>query len=162
MNHFLSKHSPKIIKHGESYIGIAGHPLLVDIFLDQQPNQDLIKFLYNLHQTLAEEFFLLNPQNISQPFQATPFELLSISPNGIFEVNFQCSIREYSRFTAIGTGEEYALWRHASTLQHPLTAEELAIKGVESAAKFDRKIALPAVSQIVNVTLNEHRRLDIV
>lgn len=136
----------KIIQHGTAYIGFSGHPSLVDIFLNERPKNTLTEFLYTLHQTLKKHYFLLNLQNTSHSFQTIPFDLLCISPDGIIEMDYQRSVRKYTRFTAIGTGEEYALGSMQALYNTSLTSKSIANKGVEIAAKFDRKTALPAFS----------------
>jgi len=141
----------KIIQHGTAYIGFSGHPSLVDIFLNERPRNNLTEFLYMLHEALKEHYFLLNPQNTCHSFQTIPFELLCISPDGIIEMDYQRSVREYTRFTAIGTGEEYALGSMQALYNTSLTSKNIANKGVEIAAKFDRKTALPTFSCSINL-----------
>lgn len=141
----------KVIKQDDSYIGCTGHPSLEEIILNQSPTPNLTHFISQLHQSLNKSYFLNHKTNHQSSFKPIPIELLTISPQGIFEVDYQGSIREYKYFSAIGSGEEYALGAIRALYNTTLNSEQIAIIGVEAAAKFDRKTELPTFSQTLHL-----------
>ena len=139
----------KIIKNGERYIGYTGHPSIEEIILGQSYSPNHCDFVLQLHKSLNESYFLKSGDAHQSSFQPIPIELLTISPQGIFEVDFQRSLREYKYFSAIGSGEEYAIGAMRALYNTHLSSEQLAIIGVKAAAKFDRKTELPYFSQSI-------------
>lgn len=143
----------KIVQIGSNYVGISGHPswdLILKHYFLQQKNipewksaDEVFESFSKLHQALKKTYFLASEQPKFLPFEESGFALLIINCHGIFEVEYSRQVRQYSQFSAIGSGESYALGAMRALYDELKTAEEIAKIGIDAASQFDRKSALP-------------------
>ena len=143
----------KIIQVGQNYIGAAGHPswnlILKHYFLKQKKTpawktaDQIFDFFCEMHQVLKDTYYLECKQSSFLPFEESGFELLIINPHGIFEVEYSRVVRQYSKFSAIGTGEDYALGAIKAIYDRVDDSGEIAKTGIEAAAQFDLKTEAP-------------------
>lgn len=140
--------SGKIIQVGPNQIGIAGHPswalILMRYFADKKVKEwksraEIFGAFCSLHKTLEEDYFF---RSQDRPFKSSRLELLIVNSVGIFEVEHSRVVRAYSKFSAIGTGEEYALGALHSLYDILENPEHIATLAIHAAAKFDRKTHL--------------------
>ncbi|MFS8562827.1 MAG: hypothetical protein LVR00_00200 [Rhabdochlamydiaceae bacterium] len=96
-----------------------------------------------MHPLLKDLYYLACKQSSFLPFEESGFEFLIINLHGIFEVEYSRVVRQYSKFSAIGTGEEYALGAIQAIYDKIDDPQVIAQIGVEAAAQFDRKTDLP-------------------
>lgn len=143
----------KIVRLGSNYIGIAGHPswdliinhyfLKLRIIPVWKTADQVFEFFCVMQQVLKSRYFLDCKQFNGSPFEDAAYELLIINPHGIFEVEYSGLVRQYTTFSAIGTGESYALGAIKAIYSKIEDPMEIVKIGIEAAAQFDRKTELP-------------------
>lgn len=143
----------KFIEIGQNLVGISGHPswslVLTNHFLRQKniplwKTADQIFELFNeMHEELKKKYYLTPPNLKFLSCEGSEFQLLIINSCGIFEVEYSRAVRQYNKYSAIGTGEEYALGAMSAVYDMAKNSEEIGRIGVEAAAEFDRKTGLP-------------------
>lgn len=151
----------KIIRIGSNFVGICGHPsweLILNQYFKQIDNStewktaDQIFEIFNiLHQRLKDHYFLNSFPSRYIPLECSNFEILIINPHGIFEVDYVRVVRQYKYFSAIGTGEEYALGAIKAVYDLITDPEEIVKIAIEAAAQFDRKTDLPLQTHCINL-----------
>jgi len=142
----------KIIQIGPNYIGATGHAswslVLTHYFskkkvLEWKTEKEVFEVFTSMHQQLKDKYHLHPPTLHFLPFESSEFSLLIINRHGIFEIEYSRAVRKYSQFSAIGSGEEYALGAIKSVYDRMEDPEEIAKIGIEAAAHFDQKSGLP-------------------
>lgn len=151
----------KILQIGDNFVGIAGHPswklILRRYFSKKKPistwktADEVFEVFNTLHRHLKDLYYLDPSYSKYEPVESSEFELLVANSHGIFEVDYLRVVRQYHRFSAIGTGEEYALGAIKALYNSLDDVEEIAKIGIEAAAQFDRKTALPLRVQCFNI-----------
>lgn len=151
----------KIIKHDSMYLGCSGpaawNRVLSDYFANLEieygfHNVDVIYLeILKLHKNLKGKYFLTPQQGNGDIFESSEHLILFINSNGIFEVDWMRNVREYSKFAAIGTGDEYALGAMKAVYDQITDPKMIVKKGLEAAAKFDQKTELPAFYHVLNL-----------
>lgn len=152
----------KILQIGPNFIGMAGHTswkLILKEYFSQKKNTSLWKTadqifeLFNaMHKDLKEKYYL-NPPNLKfLPFESSEFQLLIINPCGIFEIEYSRVVRQYNTYSAIGTGEEYALGAISAVYHMIEDPKEIASIGIESAIQFDQKTSFPIYTHCIDLT----------
>lgn len=141
----------KIIQVGKNYIGLSGHSswdLVIgahfskENFVPEWKNTEEIFETFNQMHSHLKSFSYLNSLALDYvPFESSDFGILVINSFGIFEVDYIRTVRHYSCFSAIGTGEEYALGAIKASYEYFENPADIAKLGLEAAAQFDRKQA---------------------
>lgn len=152
----------KIIEIGPNLVGMAGHPswgLILAGYFSTKKNIPVWKTanqifdLFNgIHEELKNRYYLTPPNLKFLPFESSEFQLLIINTCGIFEVEYSRAVRKYTKYSAIGTGEDYALGAISSVYNMIESPEEIAKIGVEAAAQFDRKTDLPIHTRCIELS----------
>jgi len=148
---------PKILKIGNSYVGVTGYAtfktILRDYFdhvqeevlLDTPSN--IFRTWNRLHGILKQRYYLLAEEDKEDALESSRMDCLIANPHGIFGVAAHRTVQEFSRFYAYGSGSDYALGAMYSAYADPrLSAEQIARHGVEAAAEFDDGTAAPITS----------------
>ncbi len=151
----------KCISIGPNVIGMSGQPswslVLTNYFSKQkavalwETPEQIFDLFNGMHEELKENYHLSPPSLKFIPFESSEFQLLIINTCGIFEVEYSRVVRQYSRYSAIGTGEEYALGAIKAVYDMIGGAEEIAKIGIEAAAQFDRKTGLPLYTRCIDL-----------
>lgn len=151
----------KFIEVGPNLVGISGHPswglVLTDYFSKKKTTSlwktsgQIFDLFNGIHEELKEQYYLSPPSLKFIPFESSEFQLLIINTCGIFEVEYSRMVRQYSKYSVIGTGEEYALGAIKAVYDMIGDAEEIAKIGIEAAAQFDRKTGLPLYTQCIDL-----------
>lgn len=143
----------KFFQLGKNIIGVAGHHAW-DLILktafskakeipEWQSPQEIFDFFTAAHQTFRSEYFLTPPSLSFFPFESSELQMLVVNSFGIFEMEYSRVVRQYARFSAIGTGEDYALGAMSAIYDLVDDAEQIAKIGIEAAAEFDLKTGAP-------------------
>jgi ATP-dependent protease HslVU (ClpYQ) peptidase subunit len=149
--------NPKWIHAGKNTIGISGHhswKLLLSAYFSKkkipvwETPEEVFEAVVKLHHHLKEHCFFTPPNLRYLPVESSEFQLLVVNPHGIFEVEHSRTVRQHLYFTAIGTGEEYALGAISAIYEHIGDPEEIARIGIETAAEFDSKTCLPLHTKV--------------
>ena len=151
---------PKVISLGSGYIGSSGAGVMNSMLADYIKNRSfeeidtlsgVFRFFADFRREMVCSYFSSQEESTNWPFHDSGALFLLINKGGIFEVNYDGIVRHFSRFAAIGSGENYALGAIASVYQGAGDAQEIACWGVKFAARFDRKTALPLSSFCVDL-----------
>ena len=153
----------KIHVYKDNYLGIVGyaaHHIVIQSILDQHGDKlaftsqmEIFESFRKLHPVLKKEYYL-NPSPKSEddePYESSQINILIVNSHGIFAVHALREVYEYSRFWAVGSGEEIALGAMYTLYDHEENAEIIARKGVEAAAAFNNATALPVT--VYNIEL---------
>lgn len=138
----------KIVKAGETYLGFAGSsavPLVVRHWLaglKKPPEMNSVDMIFNtwldLHSQLKDRYFIREFDDERDPFESSRLSLLALNRNGIFSVTTLRAVSEYKKFTALGSGCDYALGAlHAVYNDPDLSARQIAEIGMNAAIEFD-------------------------
>lgn len=142
----------KIIQIGPNYLGSSGHAswgLVLSHYFSKKKvpewktEKEIFEVFTLMHEELKEKYFLHPPTLSYLPFESSEFCFLIINRHGIFEIEYSRAVRKYSRFSAIGTGEEYALGAIQAVYDQFEDPEEIAKIGVQAGVHFDRQSELP-------------------
>ena len=143
----------KIARVGENYFAHVGHAsfglVLESLFKDRKklPKLDSAQAVFEMTREIhpiSKEHYFLNPtEDSDDPFESSQHYYLVANPHGIFGVYALRSIQEYSKFYSFGSGYELALGAMEVLYDLDYSAEEIARKAVEVAAKFNDATGLP-------------------
>jgi len=142
----------KIIQYKENFIGFSGTATLqiaVQDFLKKNKRivsfgniADIFRFGLELHTALKEDYFLTTDDE--EAFETFHGDLLIVNRKGIFGLSSYKYVQEYSKFTANGSGAEFALGAMFAVYGDPEnTAYDVAETGVRAGADFDDGSGLP-------------------
>lgn len=144
----------KILKFQDNYMAFTGSPafkLVVGHWLNRikrKPNFESVENIFDswltFHHQLKENYFLRPEDEEDDAFETSRMNVLIVNPKGVFAVGFSRDVTEYKRFTAFGSGCDFANGAmHAVYDDETKSAEDIAKIGIEAAAKFDDGTGLP-------------------
>lgn len=143
----------KFIQVGPNFIGMSGDhcwDLVLEHYFSKKKivsawksAEQIFELVNEMHKDLKQTYSLTVPQLSFLPLESSELQILIMNPQGIFEVEYSRMVRQYTKYSAIGTGEDYALGAMSAVYDRLTDPEEIARVGVEAAAQFDRKTALP-------------------
>lgn len=149
---YVTNHE-KILRVGESYIGITGSAtfkaILQDYFGEQSDVRlgnpaEIFRTWNRLHGALKERYYLMPEEDKEDALESSRMDVLIANPNGIFGVAAHRTVQEFSRFYAYGSGSDYALGALYSAYDDSnRSAEQLARHAIEAAAEFDDGTGTP-------------------
>lgn len=143
---------PKIIPLGSGYIGVSGAAAMSSMLKNYVENRSfkplstlsgIFRFFLDFRRELVHCYFSSQEDHSHLPFHDSGALFLIVNNGGIFEINYDGTIRHFLKFAAIGSGENYALGAIASAYDREGDAKEIACLGIRVAASFDRKTMLP-------------------
>jgi ATP-dependent protease HslVU (ClpYQ) peptidase subunit len=148
------ENSDKILQFQDNYlafIGSASFRLVVAHWLTntrRKPKLDSIENIFDawltFHRDLKDKYFLRPDDEDSDEFETSRMNVLIVNPGGVFSVGVMRDVMEYKRFTAFGSGCDFAVGAMRTVYDdESKTAEEIARIGIEVAAEFDDGTALP-------------------
>ncbi|HSN38753.1 MAG TPA: hypothetical protein VLT92_01040 [Burkholderiales bacterium] len=154
--------SSKILKVGDSYLGVTGDATFKTILHDyfSRPRAfahfdtplGIFKTWQKLHAALKHDYYLLAGGGEDEALESTRIDVLIANPHGIFGVAAHRTVQEFSKFYAFGSGSDYALGSlHASYGQPRKSAEIIANLAIKAAAEFDDGTGLPVSSYAVKL-----------
>ena len=130
------------------------HDLADEISLDSR--DAIFKTYVKLHPILKDEYFINPAAHKDDEYESSQIDALIANPCGIFGMYSWRTIMEYEKFWAIGSGREFALGAMYSVYEQ-LTAEQIAVVGVQAACEFDDGSGLPYTMYTVQVHQADHR-----
>lgn len=153
----------KILKLPSMYLGFSGPAVWNEVFSHYFLHYKRFEFgfdsvdaifaeMLKIHQAFKTEFFLTPQRDPQDLFESSEYLILLINHKGIFELDWKRNIREYSKFAAIGTGEEYALGAMRAVYERESDPEKIVRKGIEAGAAFDKMTGLPATYYSLQLT----------
>lgn len=158
---YLRNHE-KIIKIGNSYLGIAGSMTngfcIRDYFLSSKNKADfsspdaIFRTWTMFHRSLKEDYFIRPEEDDEDSYESSRMEVVLANPKGIFNISAYRSVQEYGKFYANGSGYEFALGAMFAVYEdEKLTAMDIARLGVQAATEFDDATGLPIISYSIRL-----------
>lgn len=164
--HKYLSNSNKILKHGESYLGLTGSTAHGGVFdsiirkysedLSFDNAADIFDTYLKLHPILKDEYYIKTDEGKDDSYESSQIDALIANPHGIFGMYSWREVEEYNRFWAIGSGWQFALGAMYAAFDNLETAEEIAKIGMEAGCEFDDGSALPYT--IYTVPLINHKK----
>jgi ATP-dependent protease HslVU (ClpYQ) peptidase subunit len=153
--------SEKIVRFGDSYIGLIGtsaHGQVVESLMRKYPKKlsfngvsDIFETYLRIHPILKDEFYLRTGEEKDDEYESSQIEALVANPYGIFGMFSWRDVDEYTRFWAIGSGDEYALGAMYAVYEQTDDPEEIAKIGVAAGCEFDDGSGLPCTSYSIRL-----------
>ncbi len=151
-NHIVNHE--KILQFQDNYLAFTGSSsfkLVVSHWLNKtkkKPNFDSIETIFDawlkFHVQLKENYFLRPEDEDDEAFETSRMNVLIANPKGIFAIGVSRDVTEYNKFTASGSGYNYAVGAMQAVYDDQAkSAEDIARIGIEVAAEFDDASALP-------------------
>ncbi len=147
------RHSEKIHRFGNCYIGIVGDAAHGNVFenilanFGEDLNFDSRKSIFEtylyLHQILKEKFHLNAVTDDEMAYQSSQIDALIANEHGIFGMFEFREVHEFERFWAIGSGKQYALGAMFAVYDQLEDPEEIARVGIRASCEFDNACELP-------------------
>lgn len=148
------ENNEKILKIQDNYMGFTGSSsfkLVVGHWLAKsktKPKLDSIENIFDswlsFHKQLKETYYLRADDEDLDEFETSRMNVLIVNPKGIFAVGVLRTVHEYKRFTAFGSGCDYAIGAMRAIYDDKTkSAEDIAKIGIEVAAEFDDGTGLP-------------------
>lgn len=152
----------KLIKFKDNYLAISGwggFQQSLEDFLSTTREKILLDSVENifkasliLHEELKEKYYLRPYDSDSDTFETSRGLIMIANPHGIFSLSDYRFVQEHSRFSAGGSGCDYALGAmHAAYDDPQLSAENIVTAGINTAAEFDNGTGLPLTCQTVQL-----------
>lgn len=142
----------KLLKHGDSYFGIAGsaaHQLVLETLLQKHPEfkfkgrAQIYESFRKIHPILKEEAFLNPKEEDDDPYESSQLTALVVNASGIYGVYSMREVFEFDKFWSIGSGRDFALGAMYATYKGRRSAEDIARIGVLAGAEYDTGTGLP-------------------
>lgn len=158
----------KIIKHGDTYIGLVGdvahHHVLKSIIANHKSRLSfagaaaIFETFRALHSILKDEYFINTSEEEHDPYESSQLSLVIANPQGIFEVGSWREVMEYERFWATGSGMQYALGAMFAAYDTEASAEQIAELGVTAGCEFDDGSSAPFVLHSIELAKPKSRK----
>ncbi len=149
---YVVNHS-KILKVGDSYMGMAGWAVAQDILesavrqhptlLDLTDRVSIFESMRALHKVLKEEYFISTDEDKDQPVESSQLSALVVSPAGMFEVESYRAVTQCERFWALGSGKILALGAMHALYERTDDVMAIARAGLLAGCEFDDGCAQP-------------------
>ena len=142
----------KIIKVGNSYIGMAGSTAHFEVMrrvlmaMDKprlNSRHDVFETFLRAHAILKERFFLNPKEEEDDPYESSQITALIANPSGIFGVYSYREVFSFERFWAIGSGRSFALGAMFTAYGAQKSAKAIAMTGVRAGIEFDKSSGGP-------------------
>ncbi|MCH9006624.1 hypothetical protein IIA29_01245 [candidate division KSB1 bacterium] len=149
---YMSNHT-KIFKFNESLIGITGWFALEQIFhhvlttkpeiLDFSSRVSIFESLLKIQGVFEEEYFVETSENDDQPVSSNQLTAIILNRHGLFDIDSYREVNQFTRFWAIGSGQELALGAMHALHGKGCSAKEIAGAGVQAACDFNDGCSAP-------------------
>jgi ATP-dependent HslUV protease subunit HslV len=150
----------KIIQIQDTYIAITGPAagiLALKHYFKHTENkinfetvEDIFITFRDLQEALKEDYHL-DIKNDETGFEPNSMYCLIANPHGIFAVGSYRDVQQFNYFYSYGSGNEYALGAMLEAYKNDqLSAEAVALLGVEAAAEFDDATEAPHIAYVMD------------
>ena len=156
----------KIFKYHDAFIGMVGftgHQMVLKSYLstlkekaDLSSAEAIFEFWRKMHKELKDQYFVNPRDDKDDPYESSRILALICNPYGTFYVTDMRSVANFSKFWAIGSGQEYALGALYTNYNRYKTPLEIAKAAMAAACEFDLHSDHPCV--YYNVKLQRHSR----
>ena len=144
----FAANSRKIVKWGDSYVGMVGsvamHMIFEDIIAKSKkvPKLDsaaaVFSYFHKLHSKLKKKYYINPDEDKDDPVESSQYEIVICNKHGIFGVHSLREVYDLQKYWAYGSGSEFALGAmHAIYDDRSKSARQIAVAGVEAGIQFD-------------------------
>jgi len=145
----------KIIKINDSFVGFTGYcatSQVAEHLMLTEPEKfrlngrfEIFTTLVRIHKALKEDYFVnTSGSNNHDPTEPNQLNMMIVNGQGIFSADDCRNVDKYTKFWAIGSGASFALGALECLYDYPeMTSEQLVIRAVQAACKFDLSCELP-------------------
>jgi ATP-dependent protease HslVU (ClpYQ) peptidase subunit len=143
----------KIYKIDNTLLGITGWHAIEQIFehilknkpkiFDFTSRIKIFESLLQIQDILEEEYFIETREKDDQPVSSNQLTAIVVNKHGLFDIDSYREVSQFSKFWAIGSGQEYALGAMHALYDKEYKANEIAKAGIKSACDFDDGCSLP-------------------
>ena len=161
MSAAYSKTTRKIVRVGDSYLGLTGFMVSVQVLeslfrkAGSAPPLASVDEIFEtfrvIHVRLRDEYFMNARTDMSDAYEMTQLHVLIANPHGIFTVGGYRTVCEYEKFWAGGSGTEYALGAMHALYDKIDDVVSIAEAGVRAAADFDQATSTPVESHLIRL-----------
>ncbi len=162
MNEEFKENSSKILKWGESYVGIVGYValniMLQDVIDNEEEHPDfsnkasIYKYFTKLHTKLKEKYFLNTNEDREDPVESSQFEIVIVNKHGMFGVHSLREVHQYHKFWAYGSGRRFALGAMNAVYDlKGFNAQKVAEAGINAGVTFDDASGGSTVSYVIKL-----------
>ena len=155
------KNHKKIIRFKDSYLGIIGssahHNVMNSILSKYRKDiclnsiKDIFETFLWLHPKLKDEYFVNTSEEKEQEYESNQLHILLVNPCGIFDIMSYREVTEFSRFWAIGTGDEYALGAMYAIYDKVDDPRQITKTALSAACEFNENSGLPLICHTVKL-----------
>lgn len=159
MSAAYNKTSRKIVRVGDSFLGLTGFMVSVQVLeslfrmAGSAPSLSSVTEIFEVfrvvHVRLRDEYFMNPRTDASDAYEMTHLNVLIANPHGIFSVGGYRTVGEYEKFWASGSGMEYALGAMHALYDRSDDVVSIAEAGVRAAADFDGATSAPIESHLI-------------
>ena len=158
----FAANSRKIVKWGESYIGMVGsvamHMIFEDIIAKSKKAPkfnsaaEVFSYFHKLHTKLKKKYYMNPDEDKDDPVESSQYEIVICNKYGIFGVHSLREVYDLQKYWAYGSGSEFALGAmHSLYDEKGKSARQVAIAGVEAGIQFDNGSGGDVVVHTLNV-----------
>jgi ATP-dependent protease HslVU (ClpYQ) peptidase subunit len=143
----------KIYGVADSFIGIVGWQAIgqvVEHLIHKKPEifglnsrMQIFDTLLELQGLLKQDYYIETEEDKEQPVESNQITALVANRSGIFEIDTYREVQEFNDYTAIGSGNKYALGAMHALYDLDFSAAEIAKAGIHAAAEYDDGCSLP-------------------
>lgn len=138
----------KIIEYNGTLLGICGYhavhcalQYLFDHSKEANYQFDCLPNVYEsfrrIHKKLKDEYYLQANADNEKPFENWFLDLLMVNQHGIFTVTNMRGVTQHEKFTAIGSGDMFAMGAMLERFDGSYDSRDIARCGVRAAKVFD-------------------------
>jgi ATP-dependent HslUV protease subunit HslV len=156
-----TKNHNKIHKFKGSYLGIIGSSAHINVIesVISKYHSDIcfnsVKEIFEtflwLHPKLKDEYFVNTLEEKGQEYESNQLHILIVNPYGLFDVQSYREVTEFSRFWAIGSGDEYALGAMYTIYDQLDDPRRIAKIALSAACEFDESSGQPLLCHTVKL-----------
>lgn len=149
----------KIFSFDNSYIGVVGEAVMKATLtsvlnrnrsrIDFSSSETIFESMRKLHNVLKKQYHIAAHEFGDGAVELSHVHALIVNPNGVFEINGDRDVTEWTRFCAMGCGSQLALGAMHALYERCDDVTLIASAGVEAAAEFSAGCGLPLECQTV-------------
>jgi ATP-dependent protease HslVU (ClpYQ) peptidase subunit len=141
------QNNDKIFEYNESYfgmVGFAGNQMVLRSYLsglkekaDLSSSEAIFEFWRKMHKELKDQYFVNPRDEKDDPYESSRIGALICNPYGTFYVSDLRFVATFTKFWAIGSGQEYALGALFANYERYRKPLDIAKAAMAAACEFD-------------------------
>lgn len=151
----------KIFKYNDAYfgmVGFAGNQIVLRSYLaglkekaDLTSQEAIFEFWRKMHKELKDQYFVNPRDEKDDPYESSRIGALILNPHGMYYVSDLRFVARFTKFWAIGSGQEYALGALYANYERYKNPVDVAKAAMAAACEFDIHSDQPSVYYTVKL-----------